>query len=147
MFDVWLAGRYLRMFCIHLYVVCIRSVRNKSFLNQFVPNSQTIMYVGLFIIIIPNLCVRRADVLNDSRISFLCQFGSLRICFVRFLLVFYFQSTFGIVYAIYILVGFNHLYMVINCPLKGLGWSFPDTAHCQSYHVNIYHINIIKPST
>ena len=35
---------------------------------------------------------------------------------------------FEIFYAIYICVGFNHLSVVINRPLNGLGWRFTEIA-------------------
>ena len=46
------------------------------------------------------------------------------ITFLEFLLVFDSDSTFEFFYVIYILVGFNHIYMVINIPFNELGWSF-----------------------
>ena len=49
----------------------------KKRLRMFVPTSQKIIQVGLFTIIIPNVCVSVADVLNDFEISFLCHFESL----------------------------------------------------------------------
>ena len=50
-------------------------------MNSFVPISQNITNVGLLVIIIPNVFVSGADILNDFGISFLCQSGS----FVYFL--------------------------------------------------------------
>ena len=45
-------------------------------------------------------------------------------CFVKFLLVFDCKSTFQLIYVICILVGFNHLSMVIINPYNGLGLWF-----------------------
>ena len=114
------------MFCIQKYVVCIRLVRNGSSLHQIVPTIQNIIYVDLFIIIVPNACVSGVDVLNYSKISFVCQFGSLVICFVKFRIVFYCWLTLKLFYIIYILVGINHVSMVIIPPLNGLGWRFSE---------------------
>ena len=85
-------------------------------------------YICWFIqdIFTPNECVSGADILNYFGISFLCQFGSLRICFVNFLPVFDRQSMFKIFCLVYILVVFNHEYILIFCPLKGVGWQFTD---------------------
>ena len=74
--------------------------------------------------ITPNVCVRKTDVLNDFRISFQCKFGSLCICFVNFLLIFVRLPTFGIFCVIYILVGFNHVCMVITRSFNVIGWRF-----------------------
>ena len=38
---------------------------------------------------------------------------------------------FKLFYVIYILVGFNHLYMVINCLLNELGWFFPEITNME----------------
>ena len=69
----------LQMFHIHLYIECIRFVRNDKLMHPLTPTIQTIIQVVLFTIIVPHVCVSWADVLNDSGISFLCQFGSLYI--------------------------------------------------------------------
>ena len=47
------------------------------------------------------------------------------IYFVNFLLVFDFYLTFKLFYVVYILVGFNHVSMVMIRPYNGLGWRFP----------------------
>ena len=91
------------MFCIRLYVVCIRLVRHGTNLPLFVPNIQNISQCWfIHNIIVPNKYVSGADVLNDSRNSFLCQFGSfVYIYFVKFLLIFDFLLTFEPMYVIY----------------------------------------------
>ena len=48
MFDVLPASRYLQMFHICLYVVCICTVRNGTFMHPLVPIIKNIIYVGLF---------------------------------------------------------------------------------------------------
>ena len=73
------------MVCVRKYIVCICLVQNGSFMHPFVPTSQKIIYVGLFTIIVLNFCVSGDEILNDFGISFPSQFGSLRICFVKFL--------------------------------------------------------------
>ena len=52
-----------------------------------------------------------------------------RIYFVNFLLAFDRYLLFELFYVIYILYGFNHISMVINCPLNGLVWRFPEIYH------------------
>ena len=74
-FDVWSAGRYLRMFCMHQYVVCICLVRKGKILFPSIPYSTFFIHD----MIIPNVCVSGDDVLSDFGISFLCQSGSLYI--------------------------------------------------------------------
>ena len=76
------------MFHMRLYVVCISLVRNKTFLHPFISTIQDIIHVGLFTIIIPNVCASAYEVLNEFGILFLCQFGSLCIFFIKFLLFF-----------------------------------------------------------
>ena len=70
------------MFHINQYVVCIRSVRNGTFLHPFAITIQNIIHVGLFMIIITNAYVREADDLNEFGISFLCEFGSFIYAFL-----------------------------------------------------------------
>ena len=146
-FYVWQSGCYLRMFCIRQYVLCIHLVRNGSFVPPFIPNIQMSIYIGLFMIIVLNVCVSGDDVLNDLRIKFLYQFGSIRICFVKFLLVLDRSSMFKLFWVIDILAGFNHFYMVITRILEGLGWIFTETPLWQLYHGNLYYINIHKLRT
>ena len=50
-------------------------------------------------------------------------------------------------YVIFILVGFNHLFMVINNPINGLGWIFPEIYSWKSYRVKLYYIDILKLRT
>ena len=50
--------------------------------------SNKIIHVGLFTIIIPNTCIKRAGVFNDFGKSIPLSIRKFRICFVRFLLVF-----------------------------------------------------------
>ena len=57
MFDVWPAGRNLRMFHIHIYGVCIYSVRNGTLMHPFVITIQNIIHVGLFTIVLYLMCV------------------------------------------------------------------------------------------
>ena len=135
------------MFRMRQYVVFIRSVRNGSLLNLFVSTSQIIICVGLFKSVVLNVCVSGADVLTDFRILFLCQFGSLRVCSVKLLLVFDRESTFEIFYVIYILVGFSHVSMVITRPIKVLGWCFHKFPLWKLYCVNLCDIDKLKLST
>ena len=114
------------MFCVRQYIVCIRLVINGSLLHPFIPTNKNIIYVDLFKMIVLNVCASWADVLNNLGISLLCQFGILRICFVKFLLVFDSWLALKPFCIIYILAGFNHLCMVITWHLKRLGWRFPD---------------------
>ena len=46
-------------------------------MHPWVTTRLTVIQVGLFTIIIPNVSVRGADVLNDFLISFSCQLRSL----------------------------------------------------------------------
>ena len=81
--------------------------------------------------ILPNACVSGNKLLNDLVISFLCQFGSLCICLVNFLLVFDIESVFKPFHVIHILVGFNHVYMVITSPSNGIDWRFPEISNME----------------
>ena len=70
------------------YGVCIRSEKDGKCLPLFVPTSQTVSYVFCSqCSIISNACVSKAEILNDSGISFLCQSWKSCICFIKFLLV------------------------------------------------------------
>ena len=53
------------------------------------------------------------------------------ICFIDFLIVFDRCSTFKLFYIIYILVGFNHIYMVTNIPINGLFWRFTEISNIE----------------
>ena len=125
MFYVWMTFHYIIMFRIRLYVVCIHLVIKYTFLQKFVPTIQNIIHFGLLTIL---LYLMRAP--EGRWIEWLHNFIPVSIwtshnCFVKFLLVFDCKSTFQIIYFIYILVGFNHISMVIPHPYNGLGLWFP----------------------
>ena len=82
-FDVLLAGRYLHMFHIRKYILCIHLVRNGSLLTPFVPTSQISICLFIYNILTPHVRVSDDGVLNDFRITFLCQFESLCIFFCK----------------------------------------------------------------
>ena len=50
MFDVWLSGLYLLMFCISQWVLWCRFVKKRSLMPPFFPTSQISIYVGWFTI-------------------------------------------------------------------------------------------------
>ena len=125
MFYVWTTIHYLQMFHIRLYVVCIHLVRKDKFLHTFVTTIQNIIHFGLLKIW---LYLMRASL--GWWLEWLQNFIPVSIwtyhkCFVKFLLVFDFKSTFQLIYVIYILVGFNHISMVIPHPYNGIGLWFP----------------------
>ena len=129
MFYVWTTIHYIWMFHIRLYVVCINLVRKYKFLHTFVPTIQNIIHFGLLTIW---LYLMRAS--EGWCLEWLHNFIPVSIwtdnkCFVKFLLVFYCKSTFQLIYVIYILVGFNHISMVIPYPSNGLGLWFPDISN------------------
>ena len=97
-----------------------------NFLHAFVHTSQNIIHVGLLTIW---LYIMRVSA--GWWLEWLCNLIPASIwishtCFVKFLLVFVCKSTFQLIYIIYILVGFNHLSMVITNPYNGLDLCFPD---------------------
>ena len=94
-----------------------------------------------------DLYISRDNVLNEFVISFQSQFGSLHICFVKFLLVFDHWWMLEYFFIIYILFGVNHLSMVIARLIKIICWQFPEIALWQLHYVHLYYINIIKPRT
>ena len=125
MFYVWTTIQYLIIFHIRLYVVCIHLVIKDKLLHTFVPTIQNIIHFGLLMIL---LYLMRASA--GWWLEWLHNFIPLSIwtslkCFVNFLLVFDRKYMFQIIYVIYILVGFNHISMVIHHPYNGLGLWFP----------------------
>ena len=129
MFYVWTTIRYLIMFHIRLYVVCIHSFIKGKYLNTFLPTSQNIIHVGLLTIW---LYLMHASA--GSWIVWLQNFIYVSIyiyhkCFIKFLPVFGSKAKFQIIYVIYILVRFNHLSMVITSPYNVLGLWFPDISN------------------
>ena len=117
------------MFRIRLYVVCIHLVIKDKFLHTFVPIIQNIIHFGLLNIL---LYLMRASA--GWWYEWLKNFIPVLIwtyhnCFVKFLLVFDCKSTFQLIYILYILVGFNHISMVIPHPCNGLGLWFPDISN------------------
>ena len=48
---------------------------------------------------------------------------------------------------LFIIVGFNHVSMVMICLFNGLGWSFPSIFLWQIYRVKLYYIDILKLRT
>ena len=125
MFYVWTTIHLLIMFHIRLYVVCIHLVWKYKLLHTFVPTIQNIIRFGLLNIL---LYLMRAS--EGWWFEWLQNFMPVSIwtshqCFAKFLLVFDCKSTFQLIYAIYILVGFNYISMVIPHPYNGLGLWFP----------------------
>ena len=129
MFYVWMTVHYLIILHIRLYGVCIHLVIKDKLLHTFVPNIQYIIHFGLLTIW---LYLIRAS--SGWWIEWLHNFIPVSIwtshkCFVKFLLVFDRKSMFQLIYVIYILVGFNHISMVIPHPYNGLGLWFPDISN------------------
>ena len=110
-FGAWPAGWYLQIFPIRQYIVCIRSVRNGTLLHIFLITSQKITHVNLYKIIIHNSWA--LDVNSYAHLEVLHMF-------VKFLVVFDRDYMFKLFYIVYILLGFNHLSMVISRPLNGV---------------------------
>ena len=129
MFYVWMNIRYLRMFHIRLYVVCIHSVRKGKLLHTFVPTIQNIINVGSLTIWLYLMHASVVWWLEWLRNFIPVSICTSHECFVKFILVFDRKSMFQIIYIIYILVGFNHLSMVITHPYIGLGLWFPDISN------------------
>ena len=82
--------------------------------------------------IVPIGCISGADVLNGFGNVIPVLIWRSSISFVKFvILVLDRYSMFELFYVIYIFVSFNHLSMVINRPLNGLGWHFPAIANLE----------------
>ena len=129
MFYVWTTIHYLRIFHIRLYIVCINLFRKGKLLHTFFPNIQNILLLGLLTI---SLYLMRASA--GWWMEWLQNFIPVSIWtsykfFVNFLLVFDCKSTFQLAYIIYILVGFNHISIVIPHPYNGLGFCFTDISN------------------
>ena len=125
MFCVWTAIRYLRMFHIRLYVVSIHLARKGKLLHTFVPTIQNIIHFGLLKIWLYLIYASAGWWLEWLQNFIPVSIWTSHKCFVKFLLVFDCKSTFQLIYVIYILVGFNHISMVIPHPSNGLGSCFP----------------------
>ena len=136
-------------FTYNQYVVCIRSVQKRYILlHPFVPNSWNIIHVDLFTIIIPNACVsgRLTSWMTLEIHSYTNLEVSFMFCKVPTMLWFLFDVH-KLFCFIYILVGFNHLSIVITITLNGLGWCFPEISLRKLYRVNLYYIDMLKLST
>ena len=129
MFYVWMTVHYLIILHIRLYGVCIHLVIKDKLLHTFVPTIQNIIHFGLLTIL---LYLMRASA--GWWLEWLQNFIPVSIwashkCFVKFLLIFDCKSTFQLIYVIYIIVGFNHIYMVIPHPSNGIGLWFTDISN------------------
>ena len=121
---VWPSGRYLQIFYIHPYVVFVRFFRNGVSLCSYLLDKKLskldyLRYNCTEYVRQRRCCLDWHRNLNPTSI------WKCRINFVRFLLVFDLWSTFEIFYFVDILVGFNHVSMLVNLPVNGLVWSFP----------------------
>ena len=121
---MWPAGHYLKIYCIRLYVVCIRLVRNWKFMNPFVPYIQNIIHVGLFIIWLHLMCV--SELLASRMTPGFHLYVNLEVLYIfrNILTSFCLLVNVKLFYIVYVLVRFNHVSMVIISPSNGLGWSF-----------------------
>ena len=124
MFYVWTTIHYLMMFHIRLYVVCIHLVRKYKLLHTFVPNIQNIIHFGLLTVWLYLMCASAGWWIEWLQNFIPVSIWKSRKCFVKFLLVFDCKSTFQLIYVIHILVGFNHISMVIPPASNGLGFWF-----------------------
>ena len=111
-------------FCILLYVVCIHLVIKYKFLHTFVPNIQNIIHFGLLTILLYLIRASAGWWIEWLQNLIPVSIWTSHKCFVKFLLVFDRKSTFQLIYVIYILVGFNHISMVIPHPYNELGLWF-----------------------
>ena len=129
MFYVWMTAHYLIILHISLYGVCIHLVIKDKFLHTFVPTIQNIIHFGLLTIIFYLICASLGWWLEWLHNFIPVSIWTSHKCFVKFLLVFDCKSMFQLIYFIYILVGFNHISMVIPHPYNGLGLWFPDISN------------------
>ena len=122
---------------IRQYVVCIRSFINGTLLHPFVPTGQNIVHVGLFTIWLYLMCT--SAVLTSWMTLEFYPHANLDFfkCLIKFILDFYRYSTLKIFYLIYILVEFNHISMLITCPLNGICWRLPEIDLCNYIVWNI----------
>ena len=129
MFYVWTTIHYLWMFHIRLYVVCIHLARKDKLLHTFVPTIQNIIHFGFLTISLYLMCASAGWWLECLQNFIPVSIWTSHKCFVNFLLIFDCKSMFQLIYVIYILVGFNHISMVIPHPYNGLGLWFPDISN------------------
>ena len=121
--------------CIRQYVVCIRLIKNEAL---FLPTSQNI--VQCWFINGMDVFIKCVSVLTSWMTSRIHSFNSLEVSyvFVKFLLVFRRLNL----CTLFILVGFNHQYMVIICLFLGLFGAFQRFPFWKLYHVNLYLIDV-----
>ena len=129
MFYVWTTIHYLIIFHIRLYVVCVRLVIKDKLLHTFVPNIQNIIHFGLLTILLYLMHASAGWWLEWLHNFIPVSIWTYLKCFVKFLLVFDCKCMFQLIYVIYILVGSNHISMVIPHPYNGLGLWFPDISN------------------
>ena len=129
MFYVWMTVHYLIILHLHLYVVCIHLVIKDKLLHMFVSTNQSIIRFGLLMIWLYLIRLSAGWWLEWLQNFILVSIWTSHKCFVHFLLVSDCKSTFQIIYVIYILVGFNHISMVIPNQYNGLGLWFPDISN------------------
>ena len=109
--------------------VCIHLVRKYKFLHTFVPNIQNIIHFGLLMILLYLMSASAGWWLEWLQNLIPVSIWTSHKFFVKFLLVFDRHSKFQLIYVIYILVGFNHISMVIPHPYNGLVLLFPDISN------------------
>ena len=123
-FYVWLAGRYLWIFQIRLYIICIpQSYMGHWCIRLFLQAKP--LFKLVYSRYEYTLCVCQLV----WRFEWLWNFIPMPICkfltfFIKVQLIFYRWSTFKLLYLIYILVKFNHLSVVTTFPLNELVWRF-----------------------
>ena len=143
---MWLAVNYIQMFHICQYIVCICSLK-KGDISASICSYYPKHYPGWFIHDYYTKCVRQRGWRLERLWGFIpLSIWKFCICFVNFLLVLIFGQRLSL-FTLFILVGFNHLSMVIIRPINGLGWLFPVIVLWKLYHVKLYYINILRPGT
>ena len=105
---------------------CMCKFVQKQGFPPLFPTSQTIIKDGLLMMWLYGS--QRGWSLERLRNFIPMSIWKSRINFVKFLLVFDRCLTFKIFYLIDIFVRFNHVSMVLNSPINGLVWRFPEIA-------------------
>ena len=144
MYDVWHYGRDIWMFHISccwlivsgqvdLLITNYLSMRYYNF-GHFRLQTNNILCIHLIQLakddlcwIVKNImisvaCISGTDILNSFGISFPWTWVSL-------VYVSYDYISRIIFYAIYIFVGFNHFWILVNHLINGLGWRFPEISN------------------
>ena len=139
---MWLVGYYLRMFFIRQYVACIRPVQMDNIsMNLFIPTIKNIIYVGLVMIWLYLMCGWAR--LTSCVALELHYYASVELYYT------FCRVTTGIWSFVNVWTFLRYLYTFWAQPyFYGNNMSVLQKSPIwKIYHVNLYHINILKLGT